>query len=112
MPPLAITLYLRLRRSPLAVRETLVAEAGAAREGLSLIAPLLDRLALAGLRPHAGETLKTFLHRATPPVAGEVSRAQMLHGYYRARYATDGFNAEEERQLAQQIARFTNGLAD
>jgi protein-glutamine gamma-glutamyltransferase len=110
VPPLAIALYLRLRRSPLAVHDTTVAEADTAGKGSSPIAPLLDRLALAGLRPRPGETLKTFLHRATPPIAGEVSRAQMLRDYDRARYGPHRFNPDAERDLARQISRFSEGL--
>jgi hypothetical protein len=87
VPPLAALLYWRLRRSPLAVRNDARRAPAATAPPASLLAPLLDGLALRGLEPGAGETIAHFLSRAAPPAHGGVQRAELVNLYYSLRYA-------------------------
>lgn len=88
VPPLAIVLYLRLRRSPLAVSEAGNADAAAtAGGGATPLDVLLRRLAQRGLLPEPGETLACFLARAIPDGQPADRRAALVARYYRWRFA-------------------------
>lgn len=87
VPPLAVLLYWRLRRSPLAVRKAGQAVSRTEPPPSALLAPLLEALAARGLRPGAGETIASFLDRAAPSAHGGVQRAELVTLYYRLRYA-------------------------
>ncbi len=87
VPPLAVLLYWRLRRSPMAVRKTGRSVLSTEQPPASLLAPLLEVLAAHGLRPGDGETIAHFLDRAAPVAHGGVQRAELVALYYRLRYA-------------------------
>ncbi|MEQ8234964.1 MAG: transglutaminase domain-containing protein [Gammaproteobacteria bacterium] len=83
LPPLAVLLYLRLRRSPAAVRARRRGDrAAAARAPATPLTPLLDHLATRGLEPAAGETLARFLARAAEPERNGITLDSLVDDYY------------------------------
>ena len=86
VPPLAVVLYWRLRRSPMAVRNAKTIEVMAQPPPDALLLPLLEMLAARGLHPGEGETMARFLARAAPATHGGVEREELVGLYYRLRY--------------------------
>ena len=86
VPPLALMLWLRLRRSPTAVRAKRRRRAASARPPTPLD-PLLDELAAQGFEPRPGETLARFFARAGQIERNGIRLAALLEHYYRLRFA-------------------------
>ena len=101
VPPLAAVLYWRLRRSPLAVRDHKVKASTADSASPPLLALLLEQLGSRGLQPAPGETMARFLRRAAPAASGGVERDELLHLYYRMRYARASAALHAELQARQ-----------
>lgn len=110
VPPLALVLYVRLRRSPLAVRAAANRSSAPPDDDLSgALSPLFSALAALGLHPRPGETLKRFLVRAAPAQAGGIHRDELLTRYYRDRFGTAA-SAAASAELAEQLGRYCAGL--
>ena len=86
VPPLALVLWLRLRRSPAAVRDARRRRAAPAHAPTPLDA-LLDELAARGFEPRPGETVARFLARAGQPERNGIRLANLVEYYYRLRFA-------------------------
>ncbi len=114
VPPLALVLYVRLRRSPLAVRNRDTDMPSVPFSGLSgTLSPLLAALAALGFAPLPGETLHRYLARSAPPVAGGVDRDALVASYYRLRFRTsiEPLNtAATESEFADLLTRYCAGL--
>lgn len=102
VPVLAVVLYLRLRRSPMAVHADNDSNDGPAPAARAALTALLDHFADRGLRPARGETMARFLRRALPD--GGTTDA-LVEVYQRQRFAPDTGPADTA-QLArlQQLA--------
>ena len=111
VPPLALILYLRLRKSPTAVRTAAIGVAGPLSiAGDQALAALFARLAAAGLQPLPGETVARFLARAAPPASGGVSLSDLIRDYYHQRFRPRTVGDGAGLQAA--VARFCAGLGD
>lgn len=117
LPPLAVLLYVRLRRSPLAVRDEDMPTARRLAPALTgLFSPLFVMLAARGLEPRRGETLRRFLERAAPAAAGGVQRDDLVRAYYMLRYAparegtADMAGSAAAQELATLLARYCAAL--
>ncbi|MGE0485853.1 MAG: transglutaminase family protein [Gammaproteobacteria bacterium] len=108
VPLLALVLYLRLRRSPTAVREDHERESARDAPPPTPLDPLLATLAARGLEPAPGETVARFLARAAPPASGGESRGTLVSEYYRWRFATTG--TVDAAALDARVARFVSAL--
>lgn len=98
VPPLAVVLYVRLRRSPMAVTDDDDTPSSAHAPPESPLETLLEALARRGLRAEPGETLACFLARCIPDGAPAARRAALVARYYRWRFAVPpdgGTNAPE-----------------
>lgn len=109
VPPLALILYLRLRKSPTAVRTAATGVAGPlSTAGNPMLAALFARLAAAGLQPLPGETAARFLARAAPLTSGGVSCSDLIRDYYHQRFRPRTVGDGAVLQAA--VARFCAGL--
>ncbi|MEX2480046.1 MAG: transglutaminase domain-containing protein [Gammaproteobacteria bacterium] len=111
VPPLAIVLYRRLRKSPNAVRVPPPTTAPRSPSGqASLIAPIMTALSARGLQPAAGETVRQFLSRTAPTADdGDAVRA-IVNDYYHLRFARHPLPEPSRRQLETRIARYLRKL--
>ena len=96
VPPLAIVLYIRLRRSPTAVRRSAATKQTTTEdESDTPLSALLDDLKKQGLHPNEGETLARFLRRAAPPEREGISLNELLRSYYQLRFSPEtGVNVD------------------
>ncbi|MCB1748391.1 MAG: transglutaminase domain-containing protein [Gammaproteobacteria bacterium] len=108
VPPLALVLYLRLRRSPTAVPDERRREAAPPAPPPMPLDPLLAALAARGLEPAPGETIATFLARAAPAAGGGESRVDLVATYYRWRF--DAAGTVDRGALEARVARYLSAL--
>ena len=114
VPPLALVLYIRLRKSPIAVRgagKKKASDQASADEG-SPLAALMAGLDARGLTPATGETLAHFLTRTLPAMSAGVKRADLIKLYYRWRFAPRGDGATDERLLREKTETFATSLTE
>ena len=114
VPPLALVLYIRLRKSPTAVREAVLKKARD-RPSTDEDAPLTQLMAeleARGQTPVGGETLAHFLTRALPAISAGIKRGDLIKLYYRWRFAPHGDGAADERLLRQKSETFKAALTD
>ncbi len=114
VPPLALVLYIRLRKSPTAVRDAKKKKPSSetrADEDAPLTV-LMAELENRGHMPAPGETLAHFLKRALPEVSAGVKRADLIRLYYRWRFAPRGDATADERLLREQSELFKTALND
>lgn len=110
VPPLALLLYLRLRRSPTAVRVTPPITADSPASPPAAIEPVLAALAARGLRPLPGETVRRFLARAAPASGNGISVQELVDTYYRLRFGALPAAQAEQSRLEERIARYASGI--
>ena len=114
VPPLALVLYIRLRKSPIAARDAALKKAArqpSADEDAPLV-QLMAELETRGQTPVRGETLAHFLTRALPAVSAGVKRADLIKLYCRWRFAPHRDGAADERLLRQQTETFRTAWTD
>jgi len=110
VPPLALLLYLRLRRSPTAVRARTSTVAESRPGPPAAIEPVLAALAARGLLPLPGETVRHFITRAAPADDQDASARALVDTYYRVRFGAPPPSAPEVRRLEERIAHYASGI--
>lgn len=110
VPPLALVLYLRLKKSPLAVSRRQPQASN--NEGPDYLAfgELMAQLKQRGLVPADGETMAAFLSRATPATADRPELHSIVTSYYRQRFAASPATEDERVELSARVRRFTQKL--
>ncbi len=103
VPPLALVLWLRLRRSPTAVRATRRRRLASARVPTPLD-PLLDECAARGFEPRPGETLARFFARAGQAERNGIRLSALVAHYYRLRFAPAA--ADDAAGLEARVRRY------
>ena len=111
VPPLAVILYWRLRKSDTAVREDKdEADGGSVDPRTRTLGRLLGELERRGYSPRAGETIARFLTRVAPPVLAGVTLQQIIDDYYVLRFAVDSPDDRLASQLADNLQRYCDAL--
>jgi len=105
VPPLAVVLYLRLRKSPTAVRKAAQDATGTDRPA-SLLDDLLSALKTRGLEPYPGETIRHFLLRAIPGADSRAEIEDIVRTYYRIRFSPHSEQRAEQAGLRERLARY------
>ncbi|MEE2983368.1 MAG: transglutaminase-like domain-containing protein [Pseudomonadota bacterium] len=113
VPPLAVVLYFRLRRSPTAVRVARRKKPrGDSTGGVdSPLVALLGKLKARGLTPASGETLGGFLRRTVPISSAGIRRSEIISIYYRWRFSPNT-NADDDEALLRQKAEIFSAAQD
>ena len=106
VPPLAIVLYLRLRKSPIAVRESEQRRARADVHAHSPLKALLEALKMRGLVPQPGETMARFLTRATPSPRADEEIEEIIDAYCRLRFCVKAMTQADVVVLEERIQRY------
>ena len=109
VPPLAIVLYLRLRKSPTATRQSSRRSDATRARLFAPVGALFARLERAGLQPRAGETTAQYLRRAAPEQANGVTLQEILADYYRLRFDAQAQTADLASALADKVERYLTG---
>ncbi|MGR8919328.1 MAG: DUF4129 domain-containing transglutaminase family protein [Gammaproteobacteria bacterium] len=109
VPPLALVLYLRLRKADTAVREDATPGTGATPP--SRLAEVLALLEARGLEPGPGETMARFLRRALPALGPDTDVDGLLAAYYRLRFAPQPAASPDEQAVRDAVRRLTAGSA-
>lgn len=104
VPPLAVVLYIRLRRSPTAVRQPRGGDRDSGHEEDTPLSELMRVLECRGLSPTPGETLAHFLERVIPVEAAAGRRAAFIQHYYRWRFSPTGGSAVAGDGLRREAA--------
>ncbi len=110
VPPLAVVLYLRLRKSPLAVRKEEPVDA-VDDDVSGPLDEVLARLEARGLSLQPGETMAHFLRRARPLLGGPAPVAEVIEHYYRLRFAPAGAGGSVRERLRAALRRLGDASA-
>ncbi len=110
VPPLAIVLYLRLRKSPIAVRDEAAPATPTAPGDDCAVAELIAELRARGLSPSDGETTARFLRRAAPASNADIDIHDIIREYYWQRFAAPRPDPDAEQRLRDWVRRYRDGL--
>lgn len=112
VPPLAIILYWRLRRSDTAVRQSdKLQDTDSTDAERPLLLELLQALEQRGYVAEPGETTAAYLRRAAPPALAGVTVSEIVSDYYALRFSNAPGRTERLAQLTANVERYCQALA-